>query len=81
VRFENTIRPSGTWPIPRATILWAGSWVMSSPRNLMVPLLGLSSPEMVRSVVVFPAPLPPMSVTMEPRPTRSDMPRSAEIAP
>ncbi len=46
-----------------------------------MPLLGLRSPEMVRRVVVFPAPLPPMRVTMEPWATLSEMPLSAEIAP
>jgi hypothetical protein len=32
---EKIIRPSGTWQRPRATILCAGSAVMSSPRNSM----------------------------------------------
>ena len=75
------MRPSGTWQRPRATILWAGSLVMSSPRNSILPALGRSRPEMVRSVVVLPAPLPPMRVTMDPCSMLNEMPPSAEMAP
>jgi len=40
-----------------------------------------SKPEMVRSVVVLPAPLPPMSVTIAPCSILNEMPPSALIAP
>ena len=52
--------------MPRSTISWAGSWSMRSPSKWTSPAVGLSSPEIVRRTVVFPAPLLPMSVTSRP---------------
>ena len=40
--------------------------VIGRPWNMIVPCLGLSSPEMVRRVVDLPAPLEPISVTISP---------------
>ena len=57
-------RPSGDWPIPSVTISWAGRTSMRSPRYTMLPLLTRFRPEMVLSVVVFPAPFAPMIVTI-----------------
>ena len=51
------------------------------PSKLMLPLLGRSSPEMVRSVVVLPAPLVPMSVTTWPSSTEKLIPLTASILP
>ena len=53
----------------------------SLPWNVMIPLPGRSSPEMVRSVVVLPAPLVPMSVTTSPSSTSKVIPLTALILP
>ena len=45
------------------------------------PAVGASRPEIVRSVVDFPAPLPPISVTIVPAATRSETPWSASMGP
>jgi hypothetical protein len=68
------MRPSGTWQRPRATIWCGGSFEMSSPLKVMPPCFARSRPEMVRRVVVLPAPLPPMSVTMRPASMWNDTP-------
>jgi hypothetical protein len=49
--------------------------------KLDAPDFGRSSPEIVRNVVVFPAPFPPMSVTIAPGSILKEIPPSAEIAP
>ena len=73
-RFSSTVirghslRPSGIWITPRRTTSWAGRPDRSSPRNRIFPAFGDSRPEMVRRVVVLPAPLGPMSVTISPGP-------------
>jgi hypothetical protein len=54
---------------------------MSSPANLMLPSRGWLSPLIERSVVDFPAPFAPMSVTISPSRTSSEMPLSAWIVP
>jgi hypothetical protein len=59
-----------------AAVLW-----ISFPWKLMLPLLGRSNPEMVRSVVVLPAPLVPMSVTTWPSSTEKLIPLTASILP
>ena len=52
-----------------------------SPSNEISPATGLSRPEMVRSVVVLPAPLVPMRVTTWPSSTVKLMPLTASILP
>jgi hypothetical protein len=47
---------------------------MSRPSNVIVPARGASSPEIVFKVVLLPAPLAPISVTISPRRTSSDTP-------
>ncbi len=47
----------------------------------MLPAVGASSPEMQRRVVVLPAPLAPIRVTISPGMTRSAMPLSTVIGP
>ena len=54
---------------------------MSRPSKRMLPWRGRLSPLIARSVVDLPAPLAPISVTISPAPTRSEMPLSAWIAP
>ena len=56
--------------MPSVTIRWAGATSIRWPRNTIVPRVGRFRPEIVFSVVVFPAPLPPMSVTISPSSTR-----------
>jgi hypothetical protein len=46
-----------------------------------VPVRGWSNPEMVRSVVDLPAPLPPISVTISPGSMSSEIPCSASMFP
>ena len=53
------------------------SRVTSWPKNAIAPFLGGVTPEMLMSVVVLPAPLAPMSVTISPASMRSDTPRRA----
>ncbi len=74
-------RPSGEWASPMATILWAPTPSSGRPSKLIFPVAGLSSPERVRRVVVFPAPLVPMRVTTSPASTVNEMPLTASILP
>ena len=55
--------PSGTRLIPISTLLWIGVFSIAVPSNIIPPAEGLSNPEMVLKIVVFPAPLAPMSAT------------------
>jgi hypothetical protein len=47
----------------------------------MSPAVGRKSPDRVRNVVVLPAPLPPINVTIWPASTVKLMPFTASIAP
>ena len=67
--------------MPRLTILCAGIFVMSVPSKTIVPDAGCMRPEMVRNVVVLPAPLLPMSATISDLSTMSDTPWSACTRP
>ncbi len=51
------------------------------PLKLTVPRRARAVPRIVRSVVVLPAPLPPISVTISPGATESETPRSAWMLP
>ncbi len=62
----NSRRPSGDWQMPSPTMSWAAIRLMSLPPNLIEPLGGCMRPEIVRRVVVLPAPLLPMSATTSP---------------
>src|SRR5262247_493660 len=87
MRFSRTVRrlkirrPSGTCATPRETIAWGGTSRSDWSSSVMVPRDGWSSPEIVLSVVVLPAPLLPRIVTISPRPTSSPTPLSARISP
>ncbi len=63
------------------TMLWGASPVMFLPLNVIVPLRGRLRPLMERSVVDFPAPLAPISVTISPSRTWMEMPLSAWMEP
>ena len=52
-----------------------------SPASMTVPWRGLMIPEIVRSVVLLPAPFEPISVTISPLSTVSEMPLSAWMLP
>ena len=86
-RFSSTVsrgkirRPSGEWASPSCTMSWAGTVVMSLPWKVIEPAAGRSSPEMVRRVVVLPAPLVPIRVTTSPSSTSKEMPLTALILP
>ena len=60
---------------------WASTVVMSWPLKVIDPLVGRSRPEIVRSVVVLPAPLVPMRLTTSPSLTSKLMPLTALILP
>jgi hypothetical protein len=59
----------------------APTCVMSSPRKVMRPATGGSTPEMAFSVVVLPAPLAPISETSSPLFTWIDSSRTAATLP
>src|SRR6476619_8654476 len=67
--------------MPIATIRSVASVVISVPSNLMVPWVGRSRPEIVRSVVLLPAPFDPINATSSPVSTRSETPWSARMFP
>ena len=77
----NSRRPSGLCATPRRRISWAGIRWMGSPSNTISPDTGRSRPEIVRSVVVLPAPLLPIRLTIWPCSIVNDTPRTAWIAP
>ena len=54
---------------------------MVLPSKVMLPFFGDRRPEMVRMVVLLPAPLPPMRVTISPWYTLSEMPFTAAMLP
>ena len=66
---------------PLATSSWASYLRASSPLKVMAPSRGRSSPVMVRRVVVFPAPLPPMRQTISPSSTVMETPFKAWMLP
>ena len=78
---RKTRRPSGTWARPRLTSLWAGTPVMLSPWKVMEPVRAWSRPEMVCKVVVLPAPLAPIRVTISPSSTWKETSLTAWMAP
>jgi len=67
--------------MPAATMSCAATPAIGLPSNVIVPPFGRSNPEIVRSVVVLPAPFAPSSVTISPSSTSNVMLRSASIAP
>ncbi len=70
-------RPSGTCAMPSATIFSGGSLSIRSPAKTISPLLTGTNPEMARNVVLLPAPLAPMIVTMPSAGTDMSIPFSA----
>src|SRR4051794_1155877 len=86
-RFSRTVsrpkmrRPSGQCEMPSSTIRCGEAWLMSFPSYRIAPCDGRSSPEIVRSVVVFPAPFEPIRATSSPVFTASEMPCSARMLP
>src|SRR5690349_965077 len=81
VRLPKIRRPSGQCETPIDTIRSAAAVVMSVPSKVIVPWVGRSRPEIVRSVVLLPAPLEPMRATSWRRSTRNDTPCSARMLP
>lgn len=63
------------------TILCAGALSIRSPSKRIDPDSGRSRPEIVRSVVVLPAPFVPMRQTTWPCSTLTEMPLTAVILP
>ena len=86
-RFSSTViwgkicRPSGTWASFKVMILLGSVLRRSCPSKVMEPLAAFSSPVMVRSVVVLPAPFAPISETISPSFTVIETPFSAWTAP
>ena len=74
-------RPSGTCTSPSRTSWWGGTPVISLPAKEIAPLRGRTMPEMARRVVLLPAPLLPMRVTISPGSTESETPFRAWMAP
>ena len=67
--------------MPSSVRLWAATDLMSRPSNNTWPSATGRTPLMVFSVVVLPAPLAPMSVTISPAATVKEMPFSASTLP
>ena len=86
-RFSSTViransrLPSGLCATPRRRISWAGIRCIGSPSSSTSPDTGRKSPEIVRRVVVLPAPLLPIRLTIWPCSTVNVTPRTAWIAP
>ena len=66
VSCEITAWPSGTWAIPDRTIASGDEPTSSRPFHVIDPLSGFTKAEIVRSNVLFPAPLAPMTVVIFP---------------
>ena len=86
VRCGKSIRPSGTWATPLLTMVRLFCLVISWSPNLMDPEVHLPfcryrTPVMVRTRVVFPAPLDPSTETKPPAGTSMEIFRSAGIGP
>ena len=75
------LRPSGDWQMPSRTISCGGRCSIESPARRIDPSRGGVRPEIERSVVDFPAPLEPISVTHSPSSTFSVTPLSAWMLP
>src|SRR5215475_11907082 len=54
---------------------------MSTPRTLIEPEVGVSTPSSIDNVVVLPAPLPPSSAVVVPCRTAKEMPLTASTLP
>ena len=67
--------------MPRRTISWGAVSPISFPSKRIEPTRGGVSPEIERSVVDLPAPFEPISVTISPSWTSSEMPFSASMLP
>ena len=81
VRREKMRRPSGAWPMPALDELVGRDVRDVAPLELDRPGRGWSSPLIVLRVVVLPAPLAPIRVTISPRWTSRSMPCRAWIWP
>ena len=86
-RFSRTVnsgkisRPSGTCPMPAATMASGAARVMSRPSSTMRPAPARTRPEIARSVLDLPLPLAPSSDTISPVRTTSDTPSRARRLP
>src|SRR5512133_3392388 len=73
-------RPSGTWATPSRATRSGPLRATFRPATTISPER-LTVPETARSIVVFPAPFGPRTVTISPSSTVSETPCSASIAP
>src|SRR5262245_13175211 len=75
------LRSSGQCAMPRRTMRSEAAPWIGLPRNVMVPVSGARSPEIVRRTVVLPAPLAPISATSSPLFTESETWSSTRVRP
>ena len=86
-RFSSTVsapkiaRSSGTSCMPSRAISWGGRPWIGLPSSRMVPLPGDSTPMMLRSVVVLPAPLRPSNATHSCSSTRRETSNRMWLSP
>ena len=86
-RFSSTVsssitpRPSGTWATPMRAMDSTVRPTMASPSKRTDPPRGFTSPEIVRSSVVLPAPLAPRTAVIAPGSASKETERSACTAP
>src|SRR5690606_5883723 len=81
VKFGNNWRPSGIMLMPVSTMSYVVLPVMSRPSNSIFPDMVGITPHSVFSVVVLPAPLAPISVTISPLLTSKSMPSRTCVFP
>ena len=74
-------RPSGDCEIPSRTMSCGAVSAISLPSKRIEPCRGGVRPEIERSVVDLPAPFEPISVTISPSSTSSEMPLIAAMLP
>ena len=67
--------------MPRPTTSWGATYVSTSPSKRTSPSAGARMLQMALSVVVLPAPLAPIRVTISSVSTWSESPRSAWMLP
>jgi hypothetical protein len=67
--------------MPRPAIASGEQWSIRSPAKVIAPCRARTSPEIVISVVVFPAPFAPNNATISPARTSSEMPLRQSVGP
>src|SRR5260221_3150131 len=81
LRLGKICRPSGTSATPRRAMRSGGMLSVRAPRKVMLPLKGLVSPMIERTVVVLPMPLRPSKVATSPSRISNERSNRTWLAP